>query len=216
MASTSQGGETSAADAGKVQDPVEMSTLQSPAAGSATDGTDEVSQLPSASTQPLKDITEADATSGAEQSQPTTTAPTSKSATPSRLTRAQSEALGPSTESPIHPPLPTANRGPTLSITLMLITGARHPYKIDEKYLRNRKVNVPEGKEFEPRDISGYQLKELIWTDWRTEWEPRPQSPSSIRLILLGRFVEDKALLKGESCRTRCNECKESIGRRLC
>lgn len=81
----------------------------------------------------------------------------------------------------------------------MLTTGARHPYKIDEKYLTNRKVvaESAEGK-FDPREISGYKLKELIWTDWRAEWEPRPVSPSSIRLIILGRFVEDGGALKGE------------------
>ena len=104
----------------------------------------------------------------------------------------------------------------------MLTTGARHPYKIDEKYLRSRKVELRnlsstggveekgEDKEgglagtgtgtegFDPRDVSGYKLKELIWTDWRSEWEARPVSPSSIRLILLGRLVEDKVALKGE------------------
>lgn len=99
----------------------------------------------------------------------------------------------------------------------MLTTGARHPYKIDEKYLRSRKVELKslnpssaeEGGEgnkeggasaidFDPREISGYKLKELIWTDWRSEWEARPVSPSSIRLILLGRLVEDKVALKGE------------------
>ena len=51
--------------------------------------------------------------------------------------------------------------------------------------------------QFDPREISGYKLKELIWTDWRSEWEPRPASPSSIRLIILGRLLEDKAALKG-------------------
>ncbi len=96
----------------------------------------------------------------------------------------------------------------------MLTTGARHPYKIDEKYLRSRKVEAkasevkPSAGEsadesavpaFDPREISGYKLKELIWTDWRSEWEPRPASPSSIRLIILGRLVEDKAALKGLS-----------------
>ena len=80
----------------------------------------------------------------------------------------------------------------------MLITGARHPYKIDEKYLSNRKVEAKDAEgNFEPRDISGYKLKELIWTDWRSEWEPRPASPSAIRLIVLGRMVEDKMALKG-------------------
>ncbi|KXT03301.1 hypothetical protein AC578_4736 [Pseudocercospora eumusae] len=107
----------------------------------------------------------------------------------------ETEHLGPATDSPIvHTP---TNSGPVLSISLMLTTGARHPYKIDEKYLRNRKVEVKNSEgTFEPRELSGYQLKELIWTDWRSEWEPRPASPSSIRLIVMGRMIEDKSTLK--------------------
>lgn len=81
----------------------------------------------------------------------------------------------------------------------MLTTGARHPYKIDEKYLTNRKVeSVGTDGTFDPRAMSAYKLKELIWTDWRSEWEPKPASPSSIRLIILGRMLDDKAPLKGE------------------
>lgn len=129
---------------------------------------------------------------------PTATSTTNPPRDP--LTRKETEALGPATEAPITAP-PTSS-GPALSITLMLTTGARHPYKIDEKYLRNRKVepSTLQGSEgtFEPRELSGYKLKELIWTDWRSEWEPRPASPSSIRLIILGRLIEDKASLKGE------------------
>ena len=53
------------------------------------------------------------------------------------------------------------------------------------------------GNAFEPRELSGYQLKELIWTDWREEWQSRPASPSSIRLIILGRMIEDKSMLRG-------------------
>lgn len=124
---------------------------------------------------------------------PIETAPAARN----ELKRAETEPLGPATEAPIvHAP---TNTGTVLSISLMLTTGARHPYKIDEKYLKNRKVEAkkPTG-EFEPRELSGYQLKELIWTDWRNEWEPRPASPSSIRLIVMGRMIEDKMTLKGE------------------
>ncbi|EME40485.1 hypothetical protein DOTSEDRAFT_74152 [Dothistroma septosporum NZE10] len=111
------------------------------------------------------------------------------------LTRKETEALGPAAdEAEAHS---AGASGPQLSISLMLTTGARHPYKIDEKYLRNRKVEAKDANgAFDPKAISGYQLKELIWTDWRSEWEPRPTSPSSIRLILLGRMVEDKSLLR--------------------
>ncbi|KAI9772447.1 MAG: hypothetical protein M1840_000650 [Geoglossum simile] len=82
---------------------------------------------------------------------------------------------------------------PSIQITLLLITGARHPYKIDERYLRKRDVSFTDN---DPFTISVYTLKELIWKDWREEWEPRPTNPSSIRLIQFGRLLEDKAQLK--------------------
>ncbi|WPH04773.1 Hypothetical protein R9X50_00766800 [Acrodontium crateriforme] len=111
-------------------------------------------------------------------------------------------ALGPATTDSVVQPTISAAAGPTLSITLMLTTGARHPYKIDEKYLVSRKVTTKGMKgsesegEFDPREVSGYKLKELIWTDWRSEWEPRPASPSAIRLIIFGKMVDDKKSLK--------------------
>jgi hypothetical protein len=111
----------------------------------------------------------------------------------------QETGLGPAIDAPITPSSSTSN-SPLLSITLMLTTGARHPYKLDEKYLRSRKVTTtfdPSTGEFDPRLLSGYQLKELIWIDWRSEWEPRPANPSFIRLIVMGRLIEDKGVLKG-------------------
>lgn len=47
---------------------------------------------------------------------------------------------------------------------LLLTTGARHPYKIDEKYLKKRNMQV---EEMNPYNLSVYNLKELIWRDWR-------------------------------------------------
>lgn len=138
---------------------------------------------------------------------PTSTTQEQQQETPSGLSpprptaaRAASEAgLGAATDLPIAAPTPSTTGGPCLSITLMLTTGARHPYKIDEKYLKNRKVEA-KGNDggFDPREITAYKLKELIWTDWRQEWEPRPASPSAIRLIILGRLMEDNSSLKGE------------------
>ena len=136
--------------------------------------------------------------------------------------RPQSDAPAPSSQlesTPSHPPLDrsqtaeaalgpddaplptTSTSGPnTLQITLLLSNGARHPYNINEKYLRSRKVDALNSKaEFDPREMSGYKLKELIWTDWRPEWESKPRDPSAIRLILWGRFIEDKVALKGMS-----------------
>lgn len=91
---------------------------------------------------------------------------------------------------------------PALTITLMLITGARHPYKIDEKYLAKRNVTVPgltETGKKDPLSVSVYTLKELILREWRDEWEAAPSSPSSIRLIFFGRLLDDSAQLKGMS-----------------
>ena len=79
------------------------------------------------------------------------------------LNRTETEAaLGPSTDGPAANPDNT--NGPTLVIMLLLTTGARHPYKIDERYLKKRNVTV-EG--MDPYNISVYTLKELIWRDWR-------------------------------------------------
>ncbi|KAL1955533.1 hypothetical protein VTO42DRAFT_8487 [Malbranchea cinnamomea] len=80
----------------------------------------------------------------------------------------------------------------SLVITLLLTTGARHPFKIDAKYLRKRGVDVPN---YDPFAMSVYTLKELIWREWRSEWESRPSSPSAIRLISFGKLLDDKAPL---------------------
>lgn len=104
--------------------------------------------------------------------------------------------------------------GPELVITLLLTTGARHPFKIDAKYLRGRSVNVEND---DPFNMSVYTLKELIWREWRSgrnllkkkstirwanlhllEWEPRPSSPSYIRLISFGKLLDDKSQLSGQ------------------
>jgi hypothetical protein len=97
---------------------------------------------------------------------------------------------GPSTDAPV------------CAITLLLPTGARHPYRIDEKYLAKRNVDVPDVTESGGRDpfsISVYKLKELILREWREEWEGKPASPSSIRLIHFGKLLDDKEQLKSRS-----------------
>ena len=115
-----------------------------------------------------------------------------------QISRLDSVAIGEATEdSPIVSPSET---GPTLIITLLLTTGARHPYKLDEKYLTKRNVTVPgltENGKKDPLTISVYTLKELILREWREEWEVAPSSPSSIRLIFFGRLLDDSAQLKG-------------------
>ncbi|KAK4097007.1 ubiquitin-like protein [Parathielavia hyrcaniae] len=103
---------------------------------------------------------------------------------------------------PTDQPAPTAKdteAGPVCVITLLLPTGARHPYRIDDKYLAKRNVDVPDVTESGARDpfsISVYKLKELILREWRDDWEGKPASPSSIRLIHFGKLLDDKEQLK--------------------
>ncbi|KAL2137201.1 hypothetical protein VTI74DRAFT_6412 [Chaetomium olivicolor] len=102
--------------------------------------------------------------------------------------------------SELPPPAVTGNEAARVcTITLLLPNGARHPYRIDEKYLAKRNVDVPEVTESGGRDpfsISVYKLKELILREWREEWEGKPASPSSIRLIHFGKLLDDKEQLK--------------------
>ena len=98
--------------------------------------------------------------------------PTSDATSPPPLTREKTvPAIGPATDKPTPVPKESEIDGPVLFITLLLSsTGARHPYKLDEKYLRKRNV-VVEGNN--PINISLYKLKELILRDWR-EGNNRP------------------------------------------
>lgn len=89
--------------------------------------------------------------------------------------------------------------GPVCNITLLLTSGSRHPYKISARYLSRRNVAIPEETEAglpDPFSISVYTLKELILREWRSDWEDKPSSPSSIRLIHFGKLLDDKEALK--------------------
>ncbi|KIV94035.1 hypothetical protein PV10_05193 [Exophiala mesophila] len=108
-------------------------------------------------------------------------------------TRTFSTAIGPSSDSPVVPAKDPQVSGPVLLITLLLTSGARHPFKLDSKYLAKRNVELPEG---DPFNLSVYKLKELILREWRDEWEAKPSSPNYIRLISFGKLLDDKAALK--------------------
>jgi hypothetical protein len=82
-----------------------------------------------------------------------------------------------------------------VDIMLLLQTGARHPFRIDEKYLTKRNVTVTgltETGKLDPFSITVYTLKELVLRDWRKEWDQPPREPSAIRLIHFGRMLEDR------------------------
>ncbi|KAF1840760.1 ubiquitin-like protein [Cucurbitaria berberidis CBS 394.84] len=167
-----------------------MRTLQASAATPApANTTSQLSETPiTAQTETSTSLSTDNKSS--ESAQPATSS-SAKLPAPTNLTRAETEAIGPSTDTPAA--APDNSNGPVLVIMLLLTTGARHPYKIDEKYLKKRNVAV---EAMDPYNISVYTLKELIWRDWREEWETRPTSPSSIRLIHFGRMLDDKSPLK--------------------
>lgn len=148
--------------------------------------------------EPAKDPLSSSSTVTASASKSAAADPSS-SAHPA-ITRLDSAAIGPSIDN-MPTPVVTSDAGPVLVITLLLTSGARHPYKIDEKYLTKRNVSVPgvtENGKKDPFSISVYTLKELILREWREEWEAQPSSPSSIRLIYFGRLLDDKTPLKGK------------------
>lgn len=90
---------------------------------------------------------------------------TTPSTSPSALTHEKTApAIGPSSDTPTVLPKNSDITGPQLMITLLLTNGARHPYKIDEKYLKKRSVIVEDNN---PINLSTYTLKELIWREWR-------------------------------------------------
>ncbi len=136
------------------------------------------------------------------QSTPDNAAASATSSAPDpAITSQDSAAIGASTDQ-LHSHASASDSEPVLVITLLLGSGARHPYKIDEKYLTKRNVTVPdmtEGGRKDPFSISVYTLKELILREWREEWEQQPSSPSSIRLIFFGRLLDDKIALRGKT-----------------
>lgn len=89
-------------------------------------------------------------------------------------------AIGPSSPQPTAPAKEPEDSGPSLVITLLLTTGARHPFKIDGKYLRKRAVNV---ENYDPFMMSVYTLKELIWREWRSGME-RERTRCGCRLLV--------------------------------
>lgn len=113
--------------------------------------------------------------------------------------RSDSMAIGPAQDE-IKAVTPGADDvGPVCNITLLLTSGSRHPYKISARYLSRRNVPIPEETEAglpDPFSISVYTLKELILREWRNDWETKPASPSSIRLIHFGKLFDDKEPLK--------------------
>ncbi|KAH8681642.1 hypothetical protein BX600DRAFT_505304 [Xylariales sp. PMI_506] len=112
----------------------------------------------------------------------------------------EEDAIGPAADNNATTKLSGAGEK-ELTVDMMLInsfTGNRHPYRINEKYLRKRNVNVTgvtEDGKMDPFSITVYTLKELILREWRKDWDIAPREPSSIRLIKMGKMLDDKQTL---------------------
>ncbi|KAF2667917.1 hypothetical protein BT63DRAFT_480819 [Microthyrium microscopicum] len=119
--------------------------------------------------------------------------------------RSNSSAILPATDAPPNPSAPTEPIKPgdaaTIRINLLLTTGSRHPFTINLKFLNRRDIKAENN---DPWNISVYDMKSLIWHEWFEEWDTRPTSPGSIRLIFLGGLLDDKLALK--DCRLNRNE----------
>jgi len=134
-----------------------------------------------------------DTTTAMNQSMQPPPRPPPAVADPQAVTRTFSTAIGPSSDSPVVPAKDVEVTGPVLVVTLLLTSGARHPFRLDAKYLAKRNVEVADA---DPFNLSVYKLKELILREWREEWEAKPSSPNYIRLISMGKMLDDKASLK--------------------
>ncbi|EEP75859.1 conserved hypothetical protein [Uncinocarpus reesii 1704] len=114
-----------------------------------------------------------------------------------------SPAIGPSSDLPSPSPKDFENAGASLVITLLLTTGARHPFKIDGKYLRKREVNVPDN---DPFAMSVYTLKELIWREWRSDSKFNRDTPNVVHMTVKPQDIveeEDAKATKGHYSRDR-------------
>ena len=159
------------------QDAIETSIpANTPDPTSATHAVSKENERPGTSLPTTTTQSEAQAVSS---SSPTNNSPISATAPPASLVRQQTApAISPASDKPTPIPKESAGVGPSLMITLLLNTGARHPYKIDEKYLKKRNVSVPGN---DPVNMSVYTLKELIWRDWREGKSLRLLDCSNIR-----------------------------------
>jgi len=174
--------------------PVEMSSLSKTNPTSERDPSSLSRQDTTGLGQPMLGPVRTDTTTAIHQSIQPPPPPSSALAGSPTMSRTFSTAIGPSSESPVVPAKDTDVTGPVLIVTLLLTNGARHPFRLDAKYLAKRGVEVLDN---DPFNLSVYKLKELILREWREEWEAKPSSPNYIRLISMGKLLDDKSSLKG-------------------
>lgn len=116
-------------------------------------------EVSSAESQPSGDDTNASST---QNPQPSVPGPNPSNVETQQSSEIENAPAEPSTHSAHEEP---EDIGPSVTITLLLTSGARHPFKINGRYLRKRSIDVPD---YDPFKMSVYTLKELILREWRT------------------------------------------------
>ncbi|KAI5805129.1 hypothetical protein EDC01DRAFT_598979, partial [Geopyxis carbonaria] len=103
------------------------------------------------------------------------------------------ELKAPSSLSAISP-TPAAS----LTITVLVQSGAKHQFTLDREYLERHQVKSTSGKDnlTDPFTMTVWQLKECVWKDWREDWDTRPASALFIKLIQFGAYLNDSHLLR--------------------
>ncbi|KAK8129002.1 Ubiquitin family [Apiospora sp. TS-2023a] len=181
------------------------SATESSAAAAAASSSDPTQQAPVGGAQETSPAAQSSSQNTAASATP---AEGEETTTASSTTQSKGKAPAPVTPPKVDPlmigPAPSEEataRGDSVCEILLISTAAssRHPFKITERYLAKRNVNVPgltDDGRMDLLSITVYSLKELILREWRREWETAPREPASIRLIRMGKMLDDKATLR--------------------
>jgi hypothetical protein len=92
----------------------------------------------------------------------------------------------PELKAPLSWPAQVTPTPSTLSITVLVQSGARHNFVLDRRFLERHSVKSKAGLLSDPLEMSVLQLKECIWKDWREGWfyHTSPPPPKKIETML--------------------------------
>ncbi|ANB12973.1 hypothetical protein AWJ20_1251 [Sugiyamaella lignohabitans] len=79
----------------------------------------------------------------------------------------------------------------SLELTLLLISGLRVKIKIDDNYMQTHSIPITA-----PESMTVGSLKSSLFSSWQDEWGSAPTTTGLIRLIHLGKILEDQQTLE--------------------
>jgi hypothetical protein len=98
-----------------------------------------------------------------------------------------------STTSPGHIEPPYTDMG-AIDLTLLLISGLRVSLTLDDHYITTHSLPFRE-----PKLITVGGLKQCLFDSWQEDWGVTPTSVANIRLIHLGKVLEEAQTLDGKN-----------------